>query len=148
MSRDRFGSPVSFPILRLNLVLAHGIHLALRGGVHLLCLCRQPPSDQSRVYRVTQLRTDGLHCREASSSQGTSCNRWCLFKYHHGPINVRLFFPTPTFCLWSLRIFPSLLGSRLANFYRDASSALLQLVNQWLYRSLNRTECYMRRGFG
>ena len=35
-------------------------------------------------------------------------------------------------CLWSLRIFPSLPGSRLTIFYRDASSALLQLVNQWL----------------
>ncbi|CAM9764282.1 unnamed protein product, partial [Ascophyllum nodosum] len=35
-------------------------------------------------------------------------------------------------CLWSLRIFPSLHGSRLTIFYRDASSVLLQLVNQWL----------------
>ena len=35
-------------------------------------------------------------------------------------------------CLWSQRIFPSLPGSRLTIFYRDASSALLQLVNQWL----------------
>ena len=35
-------------------------------------------------------------------------------------------------CRWSLRIFPSLPGSRLTIFYRDASSALLQLVNQWL----------------
>ena len=35
-------------------------------------------------------------------------------------------------CLWSLRIFPSLPGSRLTIFYRDASSALLQLDNQWL----------------
>ena len=34
--------------------------------------------------------------------------------------------------LWSQRIFPSLPGSRLIIFYRDASSALLQLVNQWL----------------
>ena len=32
-------------------------------------------------------------------------------------------------CLWSQRIFPSLPGSRLTIFYRDASSALLQLVN-------------------
>ena len=39
--------------------------------------------------------------------------------------------PLPS-CLWSLRIFSSLPGSRLATFYRDASSALLQLVNQWL----------------
>ena len=35
-------------------------------------------------------------------------------------------------CLWSPRIFPSLPGSCLTIFYRDASSALLQLVNQWL----------------
>ena len=35
-------------------------------------------------------------------------------------------------CLWSQRIFPSLPGSRLTFFYRYASSALLQLVNQWL----------------
>ena len=35
-------------------------------------------------------------------------------------------------CLWSLRIFPSLPGSRLTTFYRGASSVLLQLVNQWL----------------
>ena len=32
--------------------------------------------------------------------------------------------PLPS-CLWSLRIFPSLPGSRLTNYYRDASSALL-----------------------
>ena len=35
-------------------------------------------------------------------------------------------------CLWPLRIFPSLPGSRLTTFYRDASSALLQLVNQMI----------------
>ena len=34
-------------------------------------------------------------------------------------------------CLWSQRIFPSLPGSRLTIFYRDASSAFLQLVNRW-----------------
>ena len=39
--------------------------------------------------------------------------------------------PLPS-CLRSLRIFPSLSGSRLTIFYRDASSTLLQLVNQWL----------------
>ena len=35
-------------------------------------------------------------------------------------------------CLWSPRIFPSLTGSRLTIFYRDASTAISQLVNQWL----------------
>ena len=32
-------------------------------------------------------------------------------------------------CMWSQRILPSLPGLRLTIFYRDASSALLQLVN-------------------
>ena len=33
------------------------------GGVHLFILNRHnTPSGQSRVYRVTQLRTDGVHC--------------------------------------------------------------------------------------
>ena len=44
--------------------------------------------------------------------------------------------PTATLlsCLWTRRILPSLTGSRLMIVYRDASSALLQLVNQfqWL----------------
>ena len=29
---------------------------------------RQPPSGQSRVYRVTQFRADGIHCRESSGT--------------------------------------------------------------------------------
>ena len=45
-------------------------------------------------------------------------------------------------CLWSLRIFPSLPGSRLTIFYHDASSALLQLVNQWLKSSYSRSHAF------
>ena len=41
-----------------------------------------------------------------------------------------------------LRIFPSLPGARLTNFYRDASSALLQLVNQWLNFTYSRTNAF------
>ena len=52
-------------------------------------------------------------------------------------------------CLWSLRIFPSLPDSHLlTTFYRDASSALLQLVNQWLnfpYSSSTRAFRYRRQ---
>ena len=47
----------------------------------------------------------------------------------------------PSF-LWSLRIFPSLPGSRLTIFYRDASSALLQLVNQWLNFPYSRSHAF------
>ena len=45
-------------------------------------------------------------------------------------------------CLWSLRIFPFLPGSRLTKFYRDASSALLQLVHQWLIFTYSRTHAF------
>ena len=45
-------------------------------------------------------------------------------------------------CLWPLRIFPSLLGSRLTIFYRDASSAILQLVNQWLDFTSSRSQAF------
>ena len=45
-------------------------------------------------------------------------------------------------CLWSLGIFPSLPGSRLTIFYRDASSALLQLVHQWLNFTYSRSHAF------
>ena len=45
-------------------------------------------------------------------------------------------------CLWSQRIFPSLPGSRLTIFYRDANSALLQLVNQWLNFTYSRSHAF------
>ena len=62
-------------ILRLNLVLTNGIPPEFRGGVHLFIYNRHTPSGQSRVYRVTQMRTDGVHCRE---SAGT------------GPVNLKV----------------------------------------------------------
>ena len=42
-------------------------------------------------------------------------------------------------CQWSRRIFPNFPGSRLMNFYRDARSALLHLVNQWLSFTYSRS---------
>ena len=52
-------------ILRLNLVLTCGIPTDFRGGVHLFILnCHTSPG-KSGVYRVTQWRTDGVHCRES-----------------------------------------------------------------------------------
>ena len=52
-------------ILRLNLVLTYGIPPAFRDRVQLY---RQPTSGHSRVYRVTQLRTNGVHCRESAGT--------------------------------------------------------------------------------
>ena len=63
-------------LIRLNLVLTtYGISPEFRGGVHLFIYNRHTPSSQSRVYRVTQLRIDGVHCRE---SAGT------------GPVNLKV----------------------------------------------------------
>ena len=45
-------------------------------------------------------------------------------------------------CLSSQRIFPSLPGSRLTFFYRDASSALVHLVNQWLNFTYSRSHAF------
>ena len=45
-------------------------------------------------------------------------------------------------CLWSLRTFPSPPGPRLTSFYCDASSALLQLVNQWLNFTYSRSHAF------
>ena len=60
-------------ILRLNLVLTYGIPPEFRCGVHLWN--RHTPSGQSRVYGLTQLRNDGVQCRE---SAGT------------GPVNLKV----------------------------------------------------------
>ena len=62
-------------ILRLNVVITYGSSPEFRDGVHLFIHNRHTPSGQSRVYRVTQLRTDGVHCRE---SAGT------------GPVNLKV----------------------------------------------------------
>ena len=55
-------------ILWLNLVLTYEIPPEFRGGVHSFIYNRHTPSDQSRVNRVTQLRTDGVHCRASAGT--------------------------------------------------------------------------------
>ena len=70
VSRDRFGSPVPRQPAHLHTqaesgAYFYGIPPEFRGGVHLFIYNRHTPSGQSRVYRVTQLRTDGVHYRES-----------------------------------------------------------------------------------
>ena len=84
-------------IFRLNLVLTYGIPPEFRGGVHLFIYNRHAPSGQSRVDRVTQLRTDGVHCRKSAGTGPVNLkvvpNECCLGR--SGPINIRLSFPHP-----------------------------------------------------
>ena len=61
-------------ILRLNLVLTCGIPPEFRGGIHLFISNRHTPAGQSRVYRVTQLRTDDVHRgRGGKEKEWTNC---------------------------------------------------------------------------
>ena len=50
------------------------------------------PSGQSRLYRVTQLRTDGVHCRESVVSKHNHC---CTAAVH----TVDQFFPATYVCV-------------------------------------------------
>ena len=56
------------------------------------------PSGQSRVYRVTQLRADGVHCRESAGIGPPVVLKvvpvtGAALAGHHGPIDMRLSFP-------------------------------------------------------
>ena len=81
VSRDGFGSLVPRQPAHLHTQAKSGAYLRDSSRVprrrpFIICLNRHTPSGQSRVYRVTQLRTDdGVHCRE---SAGT------------GPVNLKV----------------------------------------------------------
>ena len=99
VSQDGFGSPVPRQPAHLHtqaeLVLTYGIPPEFRGGVHLFIYNRHTPSGQSRVYRVTQLRTDGVHCRESAGTGPVNLKvvpNECSLGGYHGPINIRLSF--------------------------------------------------------
>ena len=103
VSRDGFGSPVPRQPAHLHTQAesgTYGIPPEFRGGVHLFILNRHTPSGQSRVNRVTQLRTDGVHYRESASTGPVNLKvvpvTSAALGGHHGPINMRLSFPTPT----------------------------------------------------
>ena len=74
----------------------------------LIYLYRRPLSGHSRVYQATQLRTDGVHCREtaatgpASSPQDTSIiNVCCLYRFHSERFFMRLSFSARNINYWS-----------------------------------------------
>ena len=97
--QPRPASACSFAILSLNLVLPYGIPPKFRGGVHLVFLNRHTPSGQSRVYRVTHLRTDDVHYRESAGTGPVDFkvvpNECCLGRSPLTNLYTPLF-PTPT----------------------------------------------------
>ena len=139
VSRDGFSrpvprQPVHLSILRLNMVLTYGIPPEFRGGVHLWN--RHTPSGQSRVYRVTQLRTDGVHCRESAGTGPVNIkvvpNECCLGRCHHGPINIRLSFPHPLL-VWSGHV-------------ESTGGKSMQQNGGFLHDIILLAQCYYHRG--
>ena len=72
VSQDGFGNPVRRQPAHHHTQAESGAHLRDSSRVPrrrpFIYLSRHTPSDQSRVYRVTQLRTDGVHCRESAGT--------------------------------------------------------------------------------
>ena len=72
VSRDGFGSPVPRQPAHLHTRTESGAYLRDFSRVPrrrpFIYLHRHTPSGQSRVCRVTQLRTDGVHCRESAGT--------------------------------------------------------------------------------
>ena len=103
VSRDGFGSPVPRQPAHLHTRAESGAYLrdSSRGPRRrpFFFLSRHTPSGQSRVYRVTQWRTDGVHCREPAGTGPVNLkvvlNGCCLgrapWTKYYSPL-----FPTPT----------------------------------------------------
>ena len=105
VSRDGFSPPVPRQPAHLHTQAESGAYLRDSSRFPrrrpFIYLNRHTPSGQSRVYRVTQLRTDGVHCRESAGTvpvvlKVVPVTSAAIFAGHHGPINVRLSFLTPT----------------------------------------------------
>ena len=102
VSRDRFGSPVPRQPAHLHTQAESGAYLRDSSRVPRQCPLfiqnRHTQSAQSRVYRVTQMRTGGLHCRESAGTGPVNLKAVPMsaaLAGHHGPINMRLSFPHP-----------------------------------------------------
>ena len=78
VSRDGFGSPVPRQPVHLHTQAESGAYLRDSSQVPrrrpLFIYNRHTPSGQSRVYRVTQLRTDGVHQRTLGSERHRYAN--------------------------------------------------------------------------
>ena len=103
VSRDGFGRPVPRQPAHSQYsdliwyLLAKFLPISAAASVY---LCHHTPTGQSRVNRVTQLRTDDVHYRESAGTRPVVLKIVpapdAPFAGYHGQINVRLSFPNPT----------------------------------------------------
>ena len=72
VSRDGFGRPLPRQPAHLHTLAESGAYLRDTSRVPrrrpFIYLDHRTPSDQFRVYRVTQVRTDGVQCRESAGT--------------------------------------------------------------------------------
>ena len=85
------------------------------------------PSNQSRLYRVTQLRTDGVHCRESVVSEHNHC---CTAAVH--TVDP---FPPPDLCLYKRKEF-SVHGTISCYVSKHTSSYYFRTVDPFPLRGL------------
>ena len=102
-SRDGFGSPIRRQPAHLHTQTEDGAYLRdssrLPRRRPFIYLNRHTPSGQFRVYRVTQLRTDGVYCRESAGTGPVNLKvvpaTGAALAGHHRQIHMRLSFPHP-----------------------------------------------------
>ena len=92
----------------MNLVLTDGIPLDFLDGVHIIyrqiAISSVPTlSGHLIAYRWCALPRVRRHT--ACSRRGNSSNECYLFRFHHGPVFVRLSFPTPSVSYFVPRIY-------------------------------------------
>ena len=145
VSRDGFGSPVPHQPAHLHTQAEPGAYLRDSSRVPrrrpFIYLNRPTPSGQSRVYRATQLRTDGVYCRE-STGRGPVVlkvvpNRCCLgrspWTNYYTPL-----FPTPTIGLkWACRKYRrfTFIGFKHLLLHKSSNSRRLSYVYVPLWES-------------
>ena len=103
ISRHGFGSPVPRQLAHPHTQAESDAYLWDSSRVPrrrpFIYLNRHTSSGQFRVYRVTQLRTDGVHCRESAGTGPVNLKvvpvTGAALAGPHGPIKMRLSFPHP-----------------------------------------------------
>ena len=108
LSRDRFGNPVPrqpahFPHSGSIWCLLKGLLLLSAAASIFYTANRHRVSPE--FYQITQLLTDGIHCRESTGTgplvpKVLPVTGAAFLKYHHGPIHMPLSFATPFKNYW------------------------------------------------
>ena len=111
VSRNGFGNLVPRQPAHLHTQAESGAYLRdppeYCDGFELFILNRHTPSGQSRVYRVTQLRPDGVHCRESAGTGPVNLkevpNECCCLRRSPWTNKYAPFLPAPTIHWYGVR---------------------------------------------